>query len=80
MILSFIQAEVISKVSSKSGLLETMRSLLDRTCPMLIDAQCVQIITEKVCHWCVCVCTGHVWVLIGVAGLFRFVGPCVIHH
>ena len=46
---NFVQAEVVSKLSSKSGLLETMRGLLDRTCPMLVDAQCVQILTEKVC-------------------------------
>ena len=75
----FIKAEVISKLSSKSGLLETMRSLLDRTCPMLIDAQCVQILTEKVCP---IVCSGSVimWRVSGIADLFRFVGPYVIHR
>ena len=39
---------MVNKLRSKSDLVDTMRSLLDRTCPMLVDAQCVQIITEKV--------------------------------
>ena len=38
----------MNKLSSKSGLLETMRDLLDRTSPMMIDAQCVRILTDKV--------------------------------
>ena len=68
----------MNKLSSKFGILDVMRGLLDRTCPMLVDAQCIQILTEKVC-----VCQLHIPVVdgknIAVLVTCSCVGLSVIH-
>lgn len=45
----FLQGAVIEAVRSKAGLLDTVRNMLDRACPMLIDSSCVEILVDKVC-------------------------------
>ena len=43
-----LQVEVVGKVGSKSIVLEIVRNMLDRACPMLIDAKCVETLVIKV--------------------------------
>ena len=40
---------MIEAVRSKAGLLDTVRNMLDRACPMLIDSSCIEILVDKVC-------------------------------
>ena len=42
------QVDVLEKVGSKVGLLDTVKNLLDRACPMLIDANCIKSVVTKV--------------------------------
>ena len=37
--LLFVQGEVLSKIGSKHGIVDTVKTLLDRCCPMLIDSK-----------------------------------------
>ena len=39
---------MLSHIGSKSGEIETVKNLLDRACPMMIDASCISILTTKV--------------------------------
>ena len=43
------QGAVIEAVRSKTGLLDTVRNMLDRACPMLIDAKCIEVLVDLVC-------------------------------
>ncbi len=45
-----VQVDVVSKVGSKPMVLDTVRNMLDRGCPMLIDAKCVELLVVKVCY------------------------------
>lgn len=53
---SCFQVDVVSQVGSKAGIgskvgvLDTVRNLLDRSCPLLIDANCVKILVTKVLY------------------------------
>lgn len=40
--------EVVEKVKSKPGLLDTVRNLLDRSCPLLVDANCIALLVTRV--------------------------------
>ena len=42
------QVGVVEQVGSKPGLLDTVRNLLDRACPLLMDAGCIEILVTKV--------------------------------
>lgn len=43
------KAEVVTKVGSRHGILDSVRDLLDRSCPMLVDSHCVALLVEGVC-------------------------------
>lgn len=43
------KVDVVERVGSKASVLDTVRSILDRACPMLIDAKCIEILVTKVC-------------------------------
>lgn len=40
--------EVVEKVKSKPGVLDTVRNLLDSASPILIDAACIKLLVSKV--------------------------------
>ena len=37
------------KIGSRHNILDTIKALLDRSCPMLVDARCVSLLVERVC-------------------------------
>jgi sister-chromatid-cohesion protein PDS5 len=37
----------LSKIGTKHGIVETVKTLLDRCCPMLIDCKCVSVLVEE---------------------------------
>lgn len=52
-----LQVDVMGKIGAKAGVLDTVKNVLDRACPMLIDAKSVEFLVVKVCvHACVCAC------------------------
>ena len=38
----FLQSDVVLKVGSKNPILETIKALLDRAAPLLVDEQCIK--------------------------------------
>lgn len=39
---NFLQSDVVLKVGSKNPVLETIKALLDRAAPLLVDEQCIK--------------------------------------
>jgi sister-chromatid-cohesion protein PDS5 len=41
------KGEALSKIGSKHGIVDTVKTLLDRCCPMLIDSKCVCVLVDQ---------------------------------
>lgn len=41
------KGEALSKIGSKHGIVDTVKTLQDRCCPMLVDSTCVRVIVEQ---------------------------------